>query len=254
MRNAFICLATLVALAGCGKVTLAEWDWRKNGDPLGHWAAVLDAHVDAAGRVDFAGLAENPKALLRYLNYVAEVSPRSHPEQFPTRQATLAYYINAYNALAMYNVIDSGIPGTLSGLRKFHFFFLKQMRVGGKRISLYYLENDVIRPLGETRVHFALNCMAVSCPRLPREPFTAEGLDRQLDREARYFFTEDRNLRIDPENKTITVSEILDFYEEDFTAQDGSLTTYIDRYTESSIPRNFEVGFFDYDWTVNVQP
>jgi hypothetical protein len=96
--------------------------------------------------------------------------------------------------------------------------------------------------------------MAVSCPRLPREPFTAEGLDRQLDREARYFFTEDRNLRIDPENKTITVSEILDFYEEDFTAQDGSLTTYIDQYTESSIPRNFEVDFFDYDWTVNVQP
>ena len=254
MRITFVCLATLIALASCGKVTLAQPDWREGGDPLDRWAAVLDAHVDAAGRVDFAGLAARPDALLHYLNYVAEVSPRSHPERFPTRQATLAYYINAYNALAMYNVIDSGIPGTLSGLRKYHFFLFKRQRVGGIWISLYDLENDVIRPLGEARVHFALNCMAVSCPRLPREPFTAEDLDRQLDREARYFFAEDRNLRIDPESKTITVSEILDFYEQDFTTQEGSLTAFIDRYTEGPIPRDFEVGFFDYDWTVNQQP
>jgi hypothetical protein len=154
----------------------------------------------------------------------------------------------------MYNVIDSGIPGTLFGLRKFHFFFLKRLRVGGVWISLYSLENDVIRPLGEARVHFALNCMAVSCPRLPREPFTEAQLDRQLDREARYFFAEERNLRIDSQGKKVTVSEILEFYEEDFTAQEGSLTAYIDRYTEASIPRDFEVGFFDYDWTVNRQP
>lgn len=254
MRKTLICLATLVALAGCGEVALPERDWRASGDPLDHWAAVLDAHVDDAGRVDFAGLAADPDALLHYLNYVAEVSPGSHPEEFPTRPAKLAYYINAYNALAMYNVIDSGIPGTLSGLRKFYFFVLKRLRVGGTWISLYDLENDIIRPLGEARVHFALNCMAVSCPRLPRKPFTAEHLDRQLDREARYFFAEDRNLRIDPEGKAVTVSEILEFYEQDFTAQDGPLTAYIDRYTEASIPRDFQVGFFDYDWTVNKQP
>jgi hypothetical protein len=247
-------LAALVALAGCGEVKLPERDWRESGDPLGNWAAVLNAYVDDVGRVDFAGLAGDPDALLYYLNYVAEVSPRSHPEQFPTRQGTLAYYINAYNALAMFNVIDSGIPGSLAGLRKIQFFFLKRLRVGGIWISLYGLENDVIRPLGDARMHFALNCMAVSCPRLPREPFTAEGLDRQLDREAKYFFTEGRNLRIDPENKAITVSEILDFYEEDFTAQEGFLTAYIDRYTEESVLRDFVVGFFDYDWTVNQQP
>ena len=48
--------------------------------------------------------------------------------------------------------------------------------VGGKTISLYKLENDVIRPLGEERVHFALNCMVVSCPRLPRAAFSAAAL------------------------------------------------------------------------------
>jgi hypothetical protein len=56
-----------------------------------------------------------------------------------------------------------------SGVRpeqKIRFFLLRKYRVGGEDMSLYALENDIIRPLGEPRVHFALNCMAVSCPRL----------------------------------------------------------------------------------------
>ena len=50
-------------------------------------------------------------------------------------------------------------------------------------MSLYTLENDVIRPLGDERVHFALNCMVVSCPRLPRVAFTQ--YDRTVNHRAR---------------------------------------------------------------------
>ncbi len=112
----------------------------------------------------------------------------------------------------------------------------------------------MIRPLGEERVHFALNCMAVSCARLPREPFTAEGLDQQLEHEAERFFAEKRNLEVQPEKRWVRVSEILDFYTEDFTAKTGSLVAYINRYHDGRIPEDFEVRFFDHDWTVNRQP
>lgn len=77
----------------------------------------------------------------------------------------------------MYGVVDAGVPDSLGGLTKFTFFYLRRFTIGGKSVSLYSFENDVIRPLGEERVHFALNCMVVSCPRLPRTAFTADQLD-----------------------------------------------------------------------------
>jgi hypothetical protein len=44
-------------------------------------------------------------------------------------------------------------------------FYLRTFTVGRKSISLYKFENDLIRPLGEERVHFALNCMVSSAAR-----------------------------------------------------------------------------------------
>jgi hypothetical protein len=64
------------------------------------------------------------------------------------------------------------------------------------------LENDVIRSLGDERLHFALNCMAVACPRLPKTPFSADRLNDQLEQEARRFFGEPRNLVVDDEGRT----------------------------------------------------
>ncbi len=254
MNRTAISLALLIFLAAPVRAGLAAGDWRQGGAPLDLWATVLQTYVDDEGRVDFAGLAENPEDLLGDLDFVGEVSPESHPERFPSRDSALAHYINAYNALAIYNVIDSGIPKSIGGLRKIHFFFIKRLDFGGRRISLYHLEHDLIRPLGEERIHFALNCMAVSCPRLPREPFTAEGLDQQLEHEARRFFAEKRNLEVQPEKRRVRVAETLDFYTEDFTAKTGSLIAYINRYYDGPIPEDFEVRFFDYDWTVNRQP
>jgi len=68
----------------------------------------------------------------------------------------------------------------------------------------------VIRPSGDPRVHFALNCMVVSCPRLPRTAFTAAALDRELDRAARSFIAENRNVRLDPQNRLVYLSAIFD--------------------------------------------
>lgn len=70
-------------------------------------------------------------------------------------------------------------------------------------MSLYSYENDVIRALGDPRVHFALNCMPVGCPRLPMTPFNAASLDDELDRETRRFMAETRNVRVDSASRTV---------------------------------------------------
>lgn len=224
------------------------------GDPQDSWASVLQRYVDDQGRVNFIGLSKDRAALDNYVRYVYRVSPLSDPSAFPSREQRLAYYINSYNALSMFNVIDSGIPDALTGIRKLAFFFIKEFRIGGREMSLYAYENDVIRPLGEPRVHFALNCMAVSCPRLPREPFTAENLDAELTRQAREFFADARNLVVDQPARRIRVNEILRFYTDDFTRVAPSLIAYVNRYHTPPIPDDFRVEFIPYDWHVNRQP
>jgi hypothetical protein len=222
--------------------------------PIDSYATVLQRYVDDRGRTDFQGLARDPGALDAFVGYVYRTSPESNPEQFPTQDARLAYYLNSYNALAMYNVVQSGIPTSLSGLKKVGFFYLTDVKVGGKTISLYDYENDVIRKQGEERVHFALNCMAAGCPRLPRYPFPSENIGAELDKQARFFFSEPRNLRVDADKKTVYVSEILSFFTEDFLKKKPTLIAYINQYAPEPIPDDYKVEFIPYDWTINNQP
>ena len=220
---------------------------------VAHWSRVLKVFVNDQGEVDFQGLAKNPADLKAYVDYIASVSPESTPALFPTKESRIAYHINAYNALSMYNVIDSDIPKSLSGFTKVWFFGFKRFSIGGKAMSLYAYENEVIRPLGDERVHFALNCMSVGCPRLPRTPFTANALNGQLDREARRFLGESRNLQRASETKTVRLSEIFEFYKEDFLRESRGLIAYVNRYAPEKMPEDYQVEFIEFDWTVKDQ-
>jgi hypothetical protein len=244
---------TLLAILSLAAVVPSVQAQERYVDALAHWAKVLRVFVNDQGAVDFHGLAKDPTDLKAFVDYVDRVSPDSDPALFPTKESRLAYHINAYNALAMYNVIDSGIPTSLSGLTKVGFFVFKRFSIGGNTMSLYNYENEVIRPLEDERVHFALNCMAAGCPRLPRVPFTASGLNKQLDREARRFLAERRNLQIVPETKTVRLSEIFRFYEEDFLRHGSSLIAYVNQYASDKIPADYNTAFIDYDWAINAQ-
>ncbi|MGH8611525.1 MAG: DUF547 domain-containing protein [Gammaproteobacteria bacterium] len=217
------------------------------GAPLEAYARVLARYVNERGEVDFPALARDRGDLDYYVAYVA----RTPGHQFATRNDRLAHYINSYNALSMYNVLEAGIPETHAGLAKVKFFYLRKLVIGNRRMSLYQHENEIIRPLGEPRVHFALNCSALGCPILPRTPFTGRDLEAQLDQEARKFFAEARNLRVVPSSRVVYLSELLNFYPEDFlTAATPSLIAYVNQYLPEPIPLDYEVRFVDYDWTV----
>jgi hypothetical protein len=218
---------------------------------------VLTRFVDDQGRTDFAALAADRGDLDEFLDYVARVSPATSPELFPLRADVLAYHLNAYNALAMRGVIDEGVrDGFRSFFGRLMFFRVRKVVVGGRRLSLSAYENDVIRPLGEPRVHFALNCMARSCPRLPQAAFSAGELDAQLEAAAREFLNDPRNVRVDAAAREVWLSSIFDFYTKDF-APDGehaSLIDYVNRYRDEPVDRSFAVKFIPYDWTLNRQP
>jgi hypothetical protein len=215
----------------------------RGGPPIEAYARVLERFVNDRGEVDFSALARDRADLDAYVIHVAG-TPFG---DFPAGHERLAHYINAYNALSMYNVLDSGIPETHAGWRKVRFFYLKELVIGGRIMSLYAFENDVIRKLGEPRVHFALNCSARGCPLLPRAPFTARDLEEELDRETRRFFSEVRNLRVDQAQRTVYLSELLDFYPEDFGPD---LIGFVARFSPEPIPPGYGVAFIEYDWTI----
>jgi hypothetical protein len=221
------------------------------------WSAVLEKFVDNEGRIDFTALKEDKAELEKYVAYIAETSPESNPELFPTRADVLTYHINTYNALAMHGILEKNVTkGFNSFFKRAGFFKLYKITIGGKTTSLYDYENEVIRPLGEPRIHFALNCMVKDCPRLPRKPFKPDNLDEQLENVTWEFFSKDKHLRVDHEKKELWVSAILKFYTKDFVSSGKrqDLLGYVNQYLEEKIPDDYRVRFIKYDWTLNQQP
>jgi len=222
--------------------------------PYDAWQRVLEKYVDDQGRVNFAGVKNDRADLDNFVAWVYDYSPENQPNLFPTQAHVLAYHINAYNALAMHKVLEKDIPRDLNGLRKVTFFFFGKVRVGSQPITLAKYENDVIRKIQDPRMHVALNCMSGSCPHLPREAFLPEKLDEQLDREARRFYNESRNVQVDDANRILRLSEILDFYTEDFLKSAPSLAAYVNKYRDQKVPEDYQVKFIPYDWTIVRQP
>jgi hypothetical protein len=240
---------SLVLLGGCSTLVPApQLPANPEGTyPIAAYARVLQAYVNARGEVDFPALQKNRADLDTYVAYVAQIPANSIKD----KNERLAHYLNSYNALSMYNVLASDIPKTHAGFAKVRFFYLRKLRIGGKSMSLYAYENDVIRKLKEPRVHFALNCSALGCPILPQTPFSGANIEQELEHETRKFFVERRNLRIDTLGKTVLLSELLRFYTKDFTpAHAPSLIGYVNRYAPEKIPADYAVNFIAYDWTV----
>src|SRR5258706_11771659 len=63
--------------------------------PYEAWGALLERYVDGEGRVDYAAI--DRAAFEKVLAAVAASGPRHQPDQYPTREAKEAYYLNAYN-------------------------------------------------------------------------------------------------------------------------------------------------------------
>jgi len=214
------------------------------------WESVLRARVDAAGRVDFAGIAAAPEPLRAV---VAAVGSADLEAMAPV--ARLAFLVDGYNALAMWGIVQRGIPERLDVFDRYGFFVRTQFRIAGRSISLKALEDEVIRPLGEERIHFALNCMVRGCPRLPREAFRAATLEAQLAAATREFCESGYQVRADPARRGVWLSQIFQFYTVDFTpAKAPSLLAYINRHRRQPLDESWTTRFFDYDWSINAQP
>lgn len=271
-----------VAMSGCTTITPSlEQSIVSHPEVFSHkhFDRALHQTVDDRGRVDYKALKNHPDDLEAYYQLVSRYSPDSHPKLFLSEQDKLAYWINAYNAAVIKIVLTyypiTGIEDVTPPVPFFFlpdktgFFIFQRPTFGSETTSLYYLENSVIRErFSEPRVHFALNCASLGCPRLPNSAFTGDQLHAQLEHEARRFFAEERNLKIDPELKIIYMSSIMDWYQNDFVDwyqarypdAKATLIDYVALYIPKekaehlkAIAPNYTVEFISYDWNLNDQ-
>lgn len=229
------------------------------------WTAVLERFVDEKGRVDYEALSRDRAGLDAWLARLARQGPKSTASLFPTRNDRLAYYVNAYNALVFQGVLSRGPEkesvwkgGLVSG---YSFFVSMKVRLDGETWSLKALEDDLIRKdFADPRIHAALNCASIGCPRLPREAFVPEKLDAQLDAAMREFVEDERNVATDTARRTSTLSKIFDWFEKDFLSferasgnPDPKIVDYVNRYrvTKPKLDRSLRVRYFDYDKRIN---
>ena len=241
---------------------------RAEGFDHSPWDRVLKRFVTETSRVDYAALKADSADLDRYIAQIAGRSPVSHPQDFPTREAQLAYWINAYNALVMKGVIEKWPVKSVRDIGRipYGFFVLKKFVAGGRKYTLNGIEDILRRQLGEPRIHFAINCASNSCPRLQREAYAAGNIERLLEEAARFFVNEPRNLRIDAPRNRVTVARIYTFYRGDFEAYARAkypagtgqpLLDYIRLFANSENRAALDalkrpsVEGFDYDWGIN---
>jgi hypothetical protein len=212
--------------------------------------AVLKEHV-SAGRVDYPAIARDA----RFAEYLAALKA---PQRFVSREEELAYWINAYNALAIKGILDGRSPGSFTG--RIGFFKSAKYKVGGMTIDLYNLEHDVIIPLGEPRVHFSINCASASCPVLDSRAYSSASLDQQLEQNARAFINDTTRNRFDRAARIAWLSKIFDWFERDFTKAAGSVPQYIARYVaDPELARElsggeYKIRYLEYDWRLNGTP
>jgi len=235
------------------------------------WNAALGRWVHPAG-VDYDAVREEEGDLRRFIATLGEIGPRATPERFTNQPERLAYYINAYNALVLFAVVDSwpidtvhDVRGWLDPRAGFGFFYGLRFPLDGGSVNLYGLENEVIRGFIDARIHAAINCASKSCPALMPYAFEPARLDDQLDAVTRAFCSSAPHVRVDQEAKEIQLSAIFEWYQTDFEEHARRLgrgATILDFILAFATPEvaaevqqaqsaEFEVVFQPYDWALN---
>lgn len=237
-------LAGGLLLAGANAAAI-EPDWVALDALLADHVAPATLHGVVVNAIDYASLAVDP----RLDGVVTQL--QNHPlDALEGRAEQLAYYINAYNVLALRMVADH-LP--LTSIKDIGSLFRPVWkhtagRLGGRDVSLDDIEHERLRKLGDPRIHMAIVCASVSCPDLREEAYRAVQLDAQLDDQARRFLANPgKGARLD--GATLEVSRIFDWFENDFEAV-GGVRDFIRRYRD--VPADVDIDAdIDYDWRLN---
>lgn len=232
------------------------------------YADVLETYVDDQGLVDYAELQANRQQLDNFVASFATVDPTDYETWTESEQ--IAYWINAYNAITLQSIINQD-PIRASIKDIFGVWRITTHAVLDQSKTLDDIEHNVLRTnYNEPRIHAALVCAALSCPQLRTEPFQGDVLDAQLEDQSQQFINSPQGLQIDRENNRVMLSAIFDWFGQDWIPTYGveegfagnesqrAVLNFISNYVspeDAAYLRegNYDIGYLNYDWALNIQ-
>jgi hypothetical protein len=176
------------------------------------------------------------------------------------------FWINIYNA--MVQIILTKNPEKFED--RSAFYGEKQITIANKTISLDEIEHGIIRgsklklSLGlvkdpfagdyekkfrvektDGRVHFALNCGAISCPYVAIYDYTK--FDEQIDKSCKIYLQKDTKVKGD----VVYVSILFSWFRGDFDGT-GGIIKLLKKYEVISQDLDPKLEYNDYDWTLKL--
>jgi hypothetical protein len=235
-------LATLILFFVPAIALATEPSWDLYAEILGRHVAPGEQDGVRLNLVDYDEVARDP-GFAALVNQVRGFDVRS----LESREEKLAFYINAYNILTIQLIVDHW---PLESIRDIGNFFrgpwdIVMLENADGELTLDDIEHEIIRSLGEPRIHFAVNCASVSCPDLRAEPYTASRLDEQLEEQTRDFLA-NPGKGVTVEGNDLRVSKLFDWYEEDF----GDIAGFVREHKQGIEFKRID-GYLDYNWSLN---
>lgn len=212
---------------------------------------VLSTHVEE-GYVDYPEISRNVR-FHKYVEALGSVDPATLADD----GARKAFWINAYNALAIKNVVDGITP--ISTLDRIKFFRTMEHPVGGRELDLNSIEN-ILEDFDDPRIYFAIVNAAYTAPALHKRAYTAADIDAQLDAAVRRFVNDNRRNRFSSALRTARLSQLFEQRYDAFGDTDAALLEFISRYiddperAEALAKGNYKIKYFDWEWSINGRP
>ena len=244
----------VILLASCSALDPQQ----ANTQPVSHdlFDSLLRKHVDPSGLVSYAGFEEDRERLNQYLNLLTSNPPNDEKWK---ESEKLAYWINLYNAFTIELILQhyplESIKDIGSNIQVPFVntpWDVKFIDINGQKYDLNNIEHNILRKIfDEPRIHFAINCASMSCPKLRPESYRSELLGAQLEDQAIDFVNDPTRNEITPSGAE--VSKIFNWFGGDFT-KNGSLREFLNQYARQKLLEDAEIKFKDYDWALNEAP
>lgn len=226
------------------------------------WDGLLQTYVNDRGQVDYRGWKASAEATRQLDQYLATLST-GDTDAVGSKAAELAFWINAYNAVTVKGILreypTTSIRNHTAKLWGYNIWKNLKLKVDGRAPSLEDIEHKILRPLGEPRIHFAIVCASIGCPRLLNQAYVADRLSEQLDGNAKNFFAQSKNFQVEASTKQIGLNSILEWFGEDFGASEAAVLKRISPWLPNEAARSLaadpgvRVHYLDYDWDLNTQ-
>ena len=222
------------------------------------WGQILNKHVDLNGNVNYLRLSKENKQISELLNLLGALDTSTLKDDLK-----LASHINFYNFLTIAGILHFyPLKSIRDKVSPFGFNFWKDLRFQffDTTLTLDQIEHEILRGMNEPRIHFAIVCASISCPKLLNQVYDEVTINEQLSNQSRAFFNNKKHIVWNHENKMVRLSGIMYWFREDFGASDENILKFLWQYLSEDIKAkvenltDYQIGpALQYDWGLNEQ-